>query len=66
MSYATGRHMCQPQPFAQAYVADHICALVRRVFDGRVCFHEGTSEIAPGVSLHHVGGHTMGMQCVRV
>jgi glyoxylase-like metal-dependent hydrolase (beta-lactamase superfamily II) len=66
MSYATGRHMSQPQPFAHAYVPDHVCALVRRVFDGRVVFHDGVSEIAPGVSLHRIGGHTMGMQCVRV
>jgi glyoxylase-like metal-dependent hydrolase (beta-lactamase superfamily II) len=66
MSYATGRHMSQPQPFAHAYVPDHVCALVRRVFDGRVVFHDGVSEIASGVSLHRIGGHTMGMQCVRV
>jgi glyoxylase-like metal-dependent hydrolase (beta-lactamase superfamily II) len=66
MWYATGRHMSQPQPFAHAYVPDHVCALVRRVFDGRVVFHDGSSEIAPGVSLHLIGGHTMGMQCVRV
>jgi len=66
MSYATGRHMSQPQPFAHAYEADHVCALVRRVFDGRVVFHDGASEIAPGISLHRIGGHTRGMQCVRV
>ncbi len=66
MWYATGRYMGQPQPFAHAYVADHVCALVRRVFDGRVIFHDGASELTPGVSLHHIGGHTMGMQCVRV
>jgi glyoxylase-like metal-dependent hydrolase (beta-lactamase superfamily II) len=58
--------MSQPQPFAHADVPGHVCALVRRVFDGRVIFHDGVSEIAPGVSLHRIGGHTMGMQCVRV
>jgi len=66
MSYATGRHMSQPQPFAHAYVPDHVCALVRRVFDGRVVFHDGVNEIAPGVSLHQIGGHTPGLQSVRV
>ena len=66
MFYATGRHMGQPQPFAQAYVPDHVCALVRCVFDGRVVFHDGVSEIASGISLHRIGGHTLGMQCVRV
>jgi len=29
-------------------------------------FHNGEEEIAPGLSVHHVGGHTMGMQIVRV
>jgi glyoxylase-like metal-dependent hydrolase (beta-lactamase superfamily II) len=31
-----------------------------------VRFHHGDEEIAPGVSLHLIGGHTMGMQAVRV
>jgi glyoxylase-like metal-dependent hydrolase (beta-lactamase superfamily II) len=66
MSFATGRHMAAPQPFAHAYAADDVCNLVRCVFDGRVEFHDGTSALAPGVSLHRLGGHTMGLQCVRV
>jgi len=65
MQYATGRHMCQA-PFGYAYTADHVCTLVRRVFDGRVAFHDGANEIAPGISVHLIGGHTMGVQCVRV
>jgi glyoxylase-like metal-dependent hydrolase (beta-lactamase superfamily II) len=40
--------------------------MVRRVYAGRVRFHDGEGEIAPGVSVHHVGGHTMGLQVVRV
>lgn len=66
MSYATGRHMCRQQPFAHAYAPDHVCTMVRRVFEGRVAFHDGAAEVAPGVSLHLIGGHTMGVQCVRV
>jgi glyoxylase-like metal-dependent hydrolase (beta-lactamase superfamily II) len=31
-----------------------------------VRFHQGDSELAPGVSLHLIGGHTLGMQAVRV
>ena len=40
--------------------------MVRRVFEGRVRFHDGWSDIAPGLSVHHVGGHTNGLQVVRV
>jgi glyoxylase-like metal-dependent hydrolase (beta-lactamase superfamily II) len=31
-----------------------------------VVFHDGDEELAPGLSVHHVGGHTMGLQMVRV
>jgi glyoxylase-like metal-dependent hydrolase (beta-lactamase superfamily II) len=40
--------------------------MVHRVFDGRVQFHDGDDTLAPGVTLHRLGGHTKGLQCVRV
>ncbi len=33
---------------------------------GRVRFHDGASELAPGITLHKVGGHTKGLQVVCV
>jgi glyoxylase-like metal-dependent hydrolase (beta-lactamase superfamily II) len=65
MRYTTGRWMGHG-PFRHAYTAEHVCTMVRRLFEGRVAFHGGAEEIAPGVSVHHIGGHTMGMQSVRV
>jgi glyoxylase-like metal-dependent hydrolase (beta-lactamase superfamily II) len=65
MQYATGPHMGHGY-LAGAYTVDHVVQMVRNVYRGRVVFHTGDSEIAPGISVHHVGGHTMGMQCVRV
>ena len=65
MRFVTGRSMCHSFtrfPFEE----DDVAAMVRRLFNGRVVFHDGDEEIAPGVSVHHVGGHTMGMQIVRV
>lgn len=65
MAYATGRCMChahQRIPFE----ADDVVTMVRRVFDDRVVFHSGTEQLAPGVTVHHIGGHSMGLQCVRV
>ena len=29
-------------------------------------FHDGVDELAPGLTVHHVGGHTMGLQVARV
>jgi glyoxylase-like metal-dependent hydrolase (beta-lactamase superfamily II) len=43
-----------------------VVALVRKVFDGRVVFHDGEDEIVPGLSVHHIGGHSKGLQSVRV
>jgi len=65
MQFATGRCMCHA-PFRHAFEPDHIVDMVRNVFAGRVAFHNGEEELAPGISVHHVGGHTMGMQVVRV
>jgi glyoxylase-like metal-dependent hydrolase (beta-lactamase superfamily II) len=65
MAYATGRHMALPF-FAWAYEPDEVVAMVRKVYAGRVQFHDGDAEIAPGISVHHVGGHTLGLQAVRV
>ena len=49
-----------------AYEVEDVVGMVRRVYAGRVRFHDGDAEIAPGVSLHLIGGHTMGLQVVRV
>jgi glyoxylase-like metal-dependent hydrolase (beta-lactamase superfamily II) len=65
MDYATGRCMCH-DIMRHAYEADHVVHMVRGVFDQRVQFHDGTAELAPGIELHHIGGHTKGLQCVRV
>jgi len=48
------------------FEVDHVIAAVRRVHAGRMRFHDGTAEIAPGVSLHLIGGHSGGLQAVRV
>ncbi len=65
MNYATGRHMMQPV-FQGAYEVEDVVGMVRRVYAGRVRFHDGDADIAPGISVHLIGGHTMGLQVVRV
>jgi glyoxylase-like metal-dependent hydrolase (beta-lactamase superfamily II) len=65
MSYATGRFMCHPV-VAQPFDVEDVCCMVRRVYAGRVRFHDGDAEIAPGISLHHIGGHSCGLMAVRV
>ena len=65
MRYATGRRMSE-RFFSGAYDVEDVAGMVRRVYAGRVRFHHGDEEIAPGVSVHLIGGHTMGLQAVRV
>ena len=65
MSYATGRCMCTPllrHPFS----AEDVTLMVRHVFGERVTFHDGDGEVAEGITLHRVGGHSDGLQVVRV
>jgi len=65
MQYATGRHMGH-EVFSGAYEVEDVVGMVRRVYAGRVRFHDGDAELFPGVSVHLIGGHTMGIQAVRV
>jgi glyoxylase-like metal-dependent hydrolase (beta-lactamase superfamily II) len=65
MAYATGRCMCHAA-LRIPFEADDVVAMVRKVFDGRVQFHDGAHEIAPGITVHKIGGHSKGLQCVRV
>jgi glyoxylase-like metal-dependent hydrolase (beta-lactamase superfamily II) len=65
MFYATGRCMCHA-PIRYAYDVDDVVKMVRRLYDGKVAFHDGDEELAPGITVHYVGGHTMGLQMVRV
>jgi glyoxylase-like metal-dependent hydrolase (beta-lactamase superfamily II) len=65
MNYATGRHMGEERQ-RYAYEVEEVVGMVRRTYEGRVRFHNGDGELAPGVSVHLIGGHTMGLQVVRV
>lgn len=64
-AFATGRCMCFPtlrRPFA----VEDVCDFVHRLYEDRVVFHNGDDIVFPGIELLHVGGHTRGLQAVRV
>lgn len=65
MSYATGRCMCHSTLRAPFDLAD-ILMMVRHVFTDKAVFHDGDVELAPGLTLHRVGGHSAGLQIARV
>lgn len=65
MAYATGPCMCH-DTLRMPFSAGHVCEAVRRLYAGKVVFHEGAAEIADGVTVHRIGGHSRGLQSVRV
>lgn len=65
MTFATGPCMCDPEIRAP-FTAEHVCEMVRHIYSGRVEFHDGDGQVAPGVTVHRIGGHSTGLQVVRV
>lgn len=65
MAHATGRCMCH-RVLKTPFEEEDVVAMVRKVFAGRVDFHDGDEEVAPGITVHRIGGHSRGLQCVRV
>lgn len=64
-AYATGRCMCH-SVLRHPYDVEDVVNFVRHLYGGRVNFHDCVSELAPGLTLHRVGGHSAGLQVVRV
>jgi glyoxylase-like metal-dependent hydrolase (beta-lactamase superfamily II) len=65
MEFATGRCMCH-HAMRHPFEVEDVTAMVRRVYAGKVCFHDPDSQLAPGITLHKLGGHSRGLQVVRV
>lgn len=65
LQYAVSRHM-QFQLLRHAYAVDDVTHIVEGLYGDRVVFYQGDATYAPGIELLHVGGHTQGLQAVRV
>ena len=63
--YAVGRYMRHRQ-LAKSFEPDDVCGIVRLNFDGRVVYRTGAGEILPGISVVPTGGHSAGLQFVKV
>lgn len=65
LAFATGKNMLHGHvraPFDVEPVAD----MVRLLFSERLIFHDGDAELAPGVMLRSLYGHTVGLMGVEV
>lgn len=65
LAYVTGRAMTH-KVLRSSFALNDVLEMVRLVYGDRVVFHSGDETIAPGVTLHHIAGHTRGLQSVRV
>lgn len=65
MVFATGPCMCH-DTMRMPFSADHVCEAVKRLYSGKLRFYAREAQIADGVTVHHIGGHSRGLQCVRV
>lgn len=65
MTYVTGPWMARPW-FRHAYQVDEIQQVVGFLHAGRVLLHPRDYQVADGVSVHWVGGHSAGQEVVRV
>jgi len=66
VSFATGRCMCHGV-IRHAYDVEDVVTLVRRLSEDRVAFHDGDEfSLFSGIQLLKIGGHTRGLQAVRV
>lgn len=65
LAFATGPCMCDPEMRAP-FTAHHVCEMIQHIYSGRVNFFDGDGQVAPGVTVHRIGGHSRGLQVVRV
>jgi glyoxylase-like metal-dependent hydrolase (beta-lactamase superfamily II) len=65
MHYAVGRYMKHRQ-LAKSFEPDDVCGVVRLNFAGRVQYYDGPADILPGISVVPTGGHSAGLQFVKV
>ena len=65
MHYACGRHMRFPK-LAHSFEPDDIAGIVKLNFGRRVRMYNGKVDLAPGIALHLVRGHSAGLQCMTV
>lgn len=65
MAFYTGPYARYAR-FARSIEVDDVLALVRANYAGRLRLLDGEVEIVPGVRAYWLGGHTAGLQVVRV
>jgi glyoxylase-like metal-dependent hydrolase (beta-lactamase superfamily II) len=65
MAFWTGRYAGR-EHFRHTVEVEDVIHLIRENFKGRLHFVDGCEEIVPGIEVYRAGGHSAGLQVVRV
>jgi len=65
MAFVTGRAMTHAA-LRHSFALPDVLEMVQLTYGERVIFHAGDEELAPGIRLHHIPGHTPGLQSLSV
>ena len=65
MAFWTGRYAGR-EHFRHTVEVEDVTYLVRENFEGRLRFVDGDEEIVSGIKVYWAGGHSAGLQVVRV
>ncbi|QIL80101.1 N-acyl homoserine lactonase family protein [Diaphorobacter sp. HDW4A] len=65
MAYATGKCMCDLKQ-NHFFALDDISVVLKRLYEGDVRLIDSMHSFAAGIEFHRIGGHTDGLQVVRV
>lgn len=65
MAFWTGKYVSR-KAFRHLVEVEDVLHLVRENFEGRIKFVSGNKEIVPGITVYQAGGHSAGLQFVKV
>ncbi|MFD1037384.1 N-acyl homoserine lactonase family protein [Virgibacillus byunsanensis] len=65
MAFWTGKYVSRKE-YRQLVEVEDVLHLVKENFDGKVNFISGDKEIVPGITVYNAGGHSPGLQFVKV
>ncbi len=65
VTFATGRGITFGV-LGHSFTKADALSVVQATFANRVQYYHGDDEIAPGITVHLIGGHAAGLQCVSV
>lgn len=65
LAFCTGKSMGH-KPLRHPIECEHVTSAIRILFGDRMVFYKGNAALVDGINLIHIGGHTPGLQAVKI